>query len=175
VLPREHEEDPPRFEHTPAAAIPSVALPGVTPRVLVGAAFSVDSPVRALSPAVYLDIALAAGATLTLPELAAQRALGVTKTNSRAEQGLAPSPALPYPVACARLRKHPSLFDTPQKFGLTPSANSSSTSSRPIQKPETSFENLAVVGRSGGRGRARASAVVRASSTSSPPTARCGC
>jgi hypothetical protein len=33
------------------------------------------------------------------------------------------------------------LFDTPQKRGLTPSANISSTSSRPIQKPQTSFEN----------------------------------
>ena len=75
ALPQEHEEDPPRFEHTPAAAIPSVELPGARVRVLVGAAFSVDSPVRTLSPTVYLDIALAAGATLTLPDLAARRAL----------------------------------------------------------------------------------------------------
>ena len=75
ALPQEHEEDPPRFEHTPAAAIPSVELPGVTLRVLVGAAFGVESPVRTLSPAVYLDIALAAGATLTLPDVAAERAL----------------------------------------------------------------------------------------------------
>jgi hypothetical protein len=75
ALPQEHEEDPPRFEHTPAAAIPSVELPGVTLRVLVGAAFGVESPVRTLSPTVYLDIALAAGATLTLPGLAAERAL----------------------------------------------------------------------------------------------------
>ena len=64
-----------KVERTPAAAIPSVELPGVTVRVLVGAAYGVGSPVRALSPTVYLDIALAVGATLTLPDVAAERAL----------------------------------------------------------------------------------------------------
>jgi hypothetical protein len=60
---------------------------------------------------------------------------------------------MPYHAACARLPKHQSLFDTPQKSGLTPSAKSSSASSLRIQKPETSFVSRAVVVRSGGRGR----------------------
>jgi hypothetical protein len=73
------------------------------------------------------------------------------------------------------LPKHQSSFGTPPKSDPTPSAKSSSTSLLRILRPGTSFVSLAVVARSGGRGQVRASAEVRASSTSSRPTARCGC
>jgi len=75
AVPAEHEEDAPTFAHTPATAIPLVHLPGAELRVLVGSAFGVSSPVRVLSPTLYLDIALAAGAAVEIPDAAAERAL----------------------------------------------------------------------------------------------------
>jgi redox-sensitive bicupin YhaK (pirin superfamily) len=75
ALPAEHEEDAPSFSHTPASAIPEVALPGVRARVLIGAAFGVASPVPTLSPTVYLDLQLQAGASLDVPDVAPERAL----------------------------------------------------------------------------------------------------
>jgi len=75
ALPVEHEEDVPSFQHTAAAAIPCTAEPGVTVRVLVGSAFGVTSPVATLSPTLYLDLALEPGASLRLPDAAAERAI----------------------------------------------------------------------------------------------------
>ena len=75
ALPAEHEEDAPRFEHTPAGAIPQRALDGVVVRVLIGQAFGVSSPVGTLSPTLYADLALRPGAALQVPAAAAERAL----------------------------------------------------------------------------------------------------
>lgn len=75
ALPVEHEEDEPSFVHTPAAAIPSVERAGAIVRVLIGEAFGVRSPVAVLSPTLYLDIALPAGATLAMPAAAPERAV----------------------------------------------------------------------------------------------------
>jgi redox-sensitive bicupin YhaK (pirin superfamily) len=84
ALPSTNEEDAPSFVHTAADAIPRVDLAdaaaatqrtGATVRVLVGSAFGVTSPVATLSPTVYLDIALAAGATIAIPDLASEMAL----------------------------------------------------------------------------------------------------
>jgi redox-sensitive bicupin YhaK (pirin superfamily) len=75
ALPEAHEEDAPSFAHTPASAIPQVQLPGSTVRVLVGSAWGQSSPVKTLSPTLYLDIALEPGATLTIPPLAQERAI----------------------------------------------------------------------------------------------------
>jgi redox-sensitive bicupin YhaK (pirin superfamily) len=75
ALPEANEEDVPGFEHTPAAAIPSLALPGGTLRVLIGSAFGITSPVSTLSPTLYVDFALEPGASLRLPDAAAERAV----------------------------------------------------------------------------------------------------
>jgi redox-sensitive bicupin YhaK (pirin superfamily) len=75
ALPAEHEEDAPSFEHTPATAIPEWRESGCVVRVLVGLAFGQLSPVRTLSPALYLDLALAPGAMLSVPDAAPERAL----------------------------------------------------------------------------------------------------
>jgi redox-sensitive bicupin YhaK (pirin superfamily) len=75
ALPEAHEDDAPSFEHTPAAAIPSLRLPGAGVRVLIGEAFGATSPVHTLSPTLYVDFALDAGASLRLPDVAAERAL----------------------------------------------------------------------------------------------------
>jgi redox-sensitive bicupin YhaK (pirin superfamily) len=75
AVPVDNEEDAPRFDHYAAEAIPSLSLANARVRVLVGTAFGATSPVGTLSPTVYLDIALEAGASLTVPDLAAERAL----------------------------------------------------------------------------------------------------
>lgn len=75
ALPRDQEEAAPSFEHTAAEAIPSLTQGGTAVRVLVGEAFGERSPVRALSPTVYLDIQLAANTAFELPPLAQELAV----------------------------------------------------------------------------------------------------
>jgi redox-sensitive bicupin YhaK (pirin superfamily) len=66
-LPREHEEAAPAFRHYAAETLPVVSEPGVFVRVLAGEAFGARSPVETLSPVVYLDVKLDAGASVELP------------------------------------------------------------------------------------------------------------
>lgn len=75
ALPREAEEAAPSFRHTPAAAIPELAVDAATVRVLVGSAFGAQSPVATFSETLYLDVQLPANARFTLPALAAEMAL----------------------------------------------------------------------------------------------------
>jgi redox-sensitive bicupin YhaK (pirin superfamily) len=75
ALPRSLEETAPAFSHTPAAALPSLGGDGYTGRVLVGSAFGLQSPVETASPTLYLDLALSAGASLTMPPLAREIAI----------------------------------------------------------------------------------------------------
>ena len=78
ALPLALEEAPPAFTHTASADIPEWRVPGVVVRVLVGRASfageALQSPVPALAPVLYLDIQLAPGASLVLPD-APERAL----------------------------------------------------------------------------------------------------
>ncbi len=75
ALPQAHEEVEPSFSHTAAADIPSLDVQGVPVRVLVGEAFGLRSPVATLSPTVYLDLVLPAGARFELPALAPELAV----------------------------------------------------------------------------------------------------
>jgi redox-sensitive bicupin YhaK (pirin superfamily) len=75
ALPLAHEEDEPSFSHTPADAIPQVRVGDATVRVLVGEAFGQRSTVPALSPTLYLDVALPAGGGLILPALVPELAV----------------------------------------------------------------------------------------------------
>ena len=75
ALPEAHEEDAATFVHTPASAIPELTVDGATVRILVGEAFGAHSPVATLSPTLYLDVQLPAGATWTLPMLAEEQAI----------------------------------------------------------------------------------------------------
>jgi redox-sensitive bicupin YhaK (pirin superfamily) len=75
ALPVGHEEVNASFEHTPAAAIPSLQLHGASIRVLIGHAFGLSSPVNAFMPTLYLDVQLPAGGALDLPPLAAELAV----------------------------------------------------------------------------------------------------
>lgn len=76
-LPREHEETAPAFHNYAAAVLPVVHAPGATVRVLAGEAFGARSPVHTLSRVVYLDVALDAGATVTLPAALVERGVYV--------------------------------------------------------------------------------------------------
>ena len=77
ALPAKHEEDAPQFQHVPGNDIPAQDIDGVLVRVLIGSAFGLTSPVRALSPTLYLDLnfGLASGASIKLPNAADERAL----------------------------------------------------------------------------------------------------
>ena len=75
ALPEAHEQDEPLFEHTPASAIPELRQGGATLRVLVGAAFGAASPVRTLSPTLFVALDCSAGAALAVADAARERAL----------------------------------------------------------------------------------------------------
>jgi redox-sensitive bicupin YhaK (pirin superfamily) len=75
ALPREHEEGPPGFSHTPAAAIPVATFAGGEARVLIGSAFGLTSPVATFSETLYLDIKLGAGQELILADLPEEAAI----------------------------------------------------------------------------------------------------
>ena len=77
AVPTEHEDDAPNFQHAAGAEIPARDVDGVLVRVLIGSAFGLTSPVRMLSPTLYLDLnfELASGAVFTVSADAQQRAL----------------------------------------------------------------------------------------------------
>jgi len=77
AVPTEREEDAPGFQHVPGAEIPARDVDGALVRVLIGSAFGLSSPVRALSPTLYLDLnfEIASGAVLRIPDAAQERAL----------------------------------------------------------------------------------------------------
>ncbi|MBQ5949897.1 pirin family protein [Massilia sp. ST3] len=69
ALPREHEEAPAAFSHTPASEIPEIRFEGGQVRVLVGSAFGHTSPVPTFSQTLYLDVQLDPGAEIVLDNL----------------------------------------------------------------------------------------------------------
>ncbi len=75
ALPREHEETEPAFVHTPASSLPVHSFAGGSVRVLVGSAFGLASPVATLSPTLYLDVSLDAGAAFSLDGLPEEAAV----------------------------------------------------------------------------------------------------
>jgi redox-sensitive bicupin YhaK (pirin superfamily) len=79
ALPKAVEDSEPFFEHTPASALPAHAEGGATLRVLCGTAFGVTSPVRVASRLFYVDVALAPGAKLALPNDHGERAVYVVE------------------------------------------------------------------------------------------------
>lgn len=77
ALPEDHAEAEPAFSHHPAATIPALRQPGVHARVVAGEAWGLRSPVPTRSPTLFVHLDLEAGATLTLPDGADERALYV--------------------------------------------------------------------------------------------------
>jgi len=79
ALPLEHEETDPRFEHHPAATIPRIVKSGATLDVIAGSAFGARSPASVLSPTLYVHAKLDAGASLTVDDEHAERAVYVVE------------------------------------------------------------------------------------------------
>ena len=77
ALPTAFEETEPTFEHYGAEALPVVEEQGQQLRVIAGEAYGVRSPVTTHSRLFYVDIQLAAGATLSLPTDYPERAIHV--------------------------------------------------------------------------------------------------
>lgn len=75
ALPIEQETIAPSFAHTPASAIPEIKNDAANIRLLVGSAFGQHSPVKTLSPTLYLDIQMPSNSSWTLPILADEQAI----------------------------------------------------------------------------------------------------
>ncbi|CAM5783429.1 pirin family protein [Rhizobacter fulvus] len=93
AVPAEHEEDAPAFQHVAGAEIPGREVGGALVRVLIGSAFGLTSPVRPVSPTLYLDLnfEVASGATLAIPNAAAERALYSTDHDFELDGELIPA------------------------------------------------------------------------------------
>jgi redox-sensitive bicupin YhaK (pirin superfamily) len=83
ALPTAHEEDAPAFAHHPASTLPKVSRPGAELTVIAGTAYGARSPVAVLSPTLYVDARLDAGARLTIDEGHPQRAVHVAEGTAR--------------------------------------------------------------------------------------------
>jgi len=67
ALPQAQEENAPSFSHTAADALPTLDGDGTSARIIAGEYFGKRSPVPVESPLFYVDLQLAPGARLTLP------------------------------------------------------------------------------------------------------------
>ncbi len=77
ALPVEEEERAPSFSHVAAADLPVVERRGAVLRVIAGSALGERSPVPVLSPTIYADLRLEAGASIELDDEHAERAVYV--------------------------------------------------------------------------------------------------
>jgi redox-sensitive bicupin YhaK (pirin superfamily) len=77
ALPTAHEEDAPAFVHHPAATLPKLERDGAQLTVIAGTAYGAESPVGVLSPTLYVEARLEAGARLTIDDGHPQRAVHV--------------------------------------------------------------------------------------------------
>jgi len=77
ALPLEHEEIAPSFLHHPASTIPRLSRPGVELSVIAGTAYGAKSPVKVLSPTLYVHALLEPGAVLEVDGEHAERAVYV--------------------------------------------------------------------------------------------------
>ncbi|WP_372874051.1 pirin family protein [Pseudomonas sp.] len=75
AMPAAEEQGEPSYSHHPAASLPRSASMGVEICLIAGSGFCLQSPVPVLSPTVYAEFKLAAGAALQIPAEHAERAL----------------------------------------------------------------------------------------------------
>jgi hypothetical protein len=79
ALPRAEEEREPSFAHHGAASLPRIERSGVILTVIAGTAYGQRSPVAVFSPTLYVDVQLAAGAAVEVPDEHEQRACYVAQ------------------------------------------------------------------------------------------------
>lgn len=68
ALPLGDAESAPEFHHHAREALPQIALAGVQAVLIAGSAYGEQSPVKVFAPMFLLEVTLAAGAELALPE-----------------------------------------------------------------------------------------------------------
>jgi redox-sensitive bicupin YhaK (pirin superfamily) len=68
ALPQGDAEIAAEFHHHERAALPPIRLPGVEAVLVAGSAYGEQSPVKVFAPMFLLEVSLAAGAELALPE-----------------------------------------------------------------------------------------------------------
>ena len=90
ALPASAEEITPAFHHYDAAEIPQTELDGVPVRVIMGAACGLTSPVKTLSPTLYLEAHMQPGQHLDLPNSVAERGLYVAQGELQANNTALP-------------------------------------------------------------------------------------
>jgi redox-sensitive bicupin YhaK (pirin superfamily) len=79
ALPEDREEMSPDFEHHKQGALPLIEEPGVEARLILGSAYGQRSPVTMQSETFYLDVTLAPGAAVPLPDDHEDRGIYVTR------------------------------------------------------------------------------------------------
>ncbi len=79
ALPEEDAETAPAFEHIEAGRVPSVERDGVRIRLIAGRAFDLQASLRTYSETLYAELTLEPGASVTLPDVAAERAVYVVE------------------------------------------------------------------------------------------------
>ena len=77
ALPKAKEEGAPAFVHLGQADLPLVEGEGVRARVIAGSLFGKTSPLQTASPTIYADLAMQAGARVTIPAEHVDRAVYV--------------------------------------------------------------------------------------------------
>ena len=77
ALPEDKEEVAPSFENTGRSVLPVFDDAGISGRVVIGGFSGLKSPVRTASDTLYADISLAAGASVSIPAEAEERAIYV--------------------------------------------------------------------------------------------------
>lgn len=75
ALPQAEEEISPCFRHHPATDLPTWQENGVSFTLIAGTAYGRTSPVQTVSPMIYLDVQLEAGAAFTLPAQYSEQAI----------------------------------------------------------------------------------------------------
>ena len=77
ALPQDDAEIAPEFHHHERAALPQIRLPGVEAVLVAGSAYGEQSPVKVFAPMFLLEVSLAAGAELAVPEEHRERGIFV--------------------------------------------------------------------------------------------------
>lgn len=77
ALPKAKEESAPAFAHHAAQELPRIEAEGIDLRLIMGAGFGLQSPVRCDWDTLYADVSLAAGARLPLTAQTEERAIYV--------------------------------------------------------------------------------------------------
>jgi redox-sensitive bicupin YhaK (pirin superfamily) len=85
ALPLGDEETEPRFEHHPARTIPRIDAEGAQLEVVLGDAYGLQSPVRVLSPTMFVHAQLRAGARLPVDDGHDERAFYIVEGEARCD------------------------------------------------------------------------------------------